>query len=276
MWRWLIFIMVSVWLIAVWWHCRTSAVPNRKHHNTRPALKVKVGGGFGLRNVALVEVTDASRLEVWLGEELRGKQRMGDHALSVACAANVRAVMTASFHWWTGRGFLVLGHVVSNGENLVSPNPELLHLNRCYFAVTWDGKFLIGETNLTTGKLLQKFPQIRHLVGGGGWLIKDGDPEAWRLAFKQGFRPDIMNSRRERTVVAIDEKGETAWLAVFDGQVSLRETSRWLKQHLPVQHAIFFDGGRNSVLVVKLPDGKFQTYGTPKPLPEVPCMIVVH
>ncbi|MFN3420632.1 MAG: phosphodiester glycosidase family protein, partial [Armatimonadota bacterium] len=270
------FIVASVWLIAVWWHCRTSAVPNWQHHNTRSLLKVKVAGGLGLRNVALVEVSDASQLGVWLGEELRGKRRMGDHALSVARTMDARVVLTASFHWWTGSGFLVLGHVVSDGENLVSPNPELLHLNRCYFAVTWDGRFLIGETNLTTGKLLQKFPRIRHLVGGGGWLIKDGDPEAWRLAFKQGFRSDIMNSRRERTVVAIDEEGETAWLAVFDGQVSLRETSWWLKRHLPVRHAIFFDGGRNSVLVVRSPNEELQIYGTPKPLPEVPCMLIVR
>lgn len=169
------------------------------------------------------------------------------------------------------------GLVGSDGENLVSPNPELLHLiNRCYFSVTWDGKFLIGETNLTTGKLLQKFLRIRYFIGSGGWLIKGGDPEAWQLAFKQGSRTDIMSSRRERKVVAIDEEGETAWLAVFDGQVSLRKTSWWLKQHLSVQHAIFFDGGRNFVLVVRSSDEEFQTYGTPKLLPDVFCMLVMQ
>lgn len=71
----------------------------------RPALKVKVTGGLGLRNTALVGVTEVSRLGIWLGEELRGRQRMRDHALPVARATGARAVITASFHWWKRSGF---------------------------------------------------------------------------------------------------------------------------------------------------------------------------
>lgn len=226
--------------------------------------------------VVLVTVTGASRLTVWLGDELRGKKRMGDHALAIARSMDADIVMTASFHWWTGDGFIVLGQVARDGENLASPNPDVLRWERCYFATTWDGKFLIGETNLTTGKLLQRLPQVRNLVGSGGWLVKDGDAEAWRLARWQGFRPDITHSERERTVVAINDDGNIAWLAVFAGRVSLQECAWWLKRNLPIRHAIFFDGGRNAILVVRSPDGVFQSHGTLRPLPEVPCMIVVR
>lgn len=96
------------------------------------------------------------------------------------------------------------------------------------------------------------------------------------MAFERGFRPDIMNSERERTIVAIGKEGKIAWLAVFEGQVSLRETSWWLKRRLPIHRAIFFDGGRNFVLVVRRQDGELKSFGTPRPLPEVPCMIVVR
>ncbi len=98
MWRWLMFIVASVGLIAMWWHCWTNAVPNQGHSNTRSALKMKVASRFGLRNLALVEVTDASQLGIWVGKELRGKRRIRNHALSVDRTANARAVMTASFH----------------------------------------------------------------------------------------------------------------------------------------------------------------------------------
>ena len=58
--------------------------------------------------------------------------------------------------------------------------------------------------------------------------------------------------------------------------MSLRKTFWWLKQHFSVQHAIAFDGGRNFVLVVRSSDEEFQTYGTPKLLPDVFCMLVMH
>jgi hypothetical protein len=276
MWRLLVGILCVLGLMAIWLHQGTNAVPNRTMPVFRPALTARVFNEFGLGKVVMVKVNDASRLTIWLGNELYGKRRSGDQAISVARSMDASVVMTASFHWWTGEGFIVLGQVVYNGENLVSPNPEVLRWQRCYFATTWDGKFLIGETNLTTGKLIQKLPQIRHLVGGGGWLIKDGDPEAWRLAFAQGFRQDITNLKRERTVVAIDKNGETAWLTVFEGCVSLQEAAWFLKRNLPIHHAIFFDGGRNSVLVIRSQNGEFLSYGTPRPLPEVPCMLVVR
>lgn len=274
--RWLIGVFGAVGLVTVFLHCWTREVPSHTKPYVQPALTVRVFNEFGLGKVAVVKVSDASRLTVWVGEELRGKQREGDNALSVARLTNANVVMTANFHWWTGTGFIVLGHVVCDGESQVSPNLDVLRRRRCYFATTWDGKFLIGETELTTGKLLQEMPEIRYLIGGGGWLVKDGDPEAWQLAFRQSFLPDITRSERERTVVAVDKEGKTAWLAVFEGSVSLRETSWWLRRRLPVHHAIFFDGGRNSVMVVRTPDGELQSFGTTRPLPEVPCMIVVR
>ena len=274
--RWLIGVLGTFGLIATWLHFWMSAASNRLTPAIRPTLAAKVFNEFGLGRVAMVKVSDASKLTIWLGDELCGKERIGNCPNSVACLMGANAVMTASFHWWTGKGFMVLGHVICDGESKNSPNLDILLRRRCYFATTWDMKFLIGETDLTAGKLLQKMSQIRHLVGGGGWLIKDGDPEAWRLAFKQGFRPDITCAERERTVVAIDKEGKTAWLAVFEGRVSLRETSWWLKRHLPIHRAIFFDGGRNSVLIVRTPEGELQTFGTTRPLPEVPCMIVVR
>lgn len=276
MWRVMVGILGAFGLMAIWLHRWTNAVPNHTMPIFRPTLTVRVFNDFCLGKVMVVEVNDTSRLTIWLGDELRGKRRIGDQPLSVARSMNASTVMTASFHWWTGAGFIVLGQVVCNGESLVSPNPEVLRWCRCYFATTRDGKFLIGETKLTTGMLLQELHQVRYLVGGGGWLIKDGDPKAWRQAFDQGFQRDITNSKRERTVIAVDKDGKTAWLVVFEGRVSLRETSWWLKNHLPVHRAIFFDGGRNSVMVVRTADGELQSFGTPRPLPELPCMIVVR
>lgn len=133
----------------------------------RPALTVKVFNEFGLGKVVTVKINNALRLSVWLGDETSGKQRYGDRATEAAHSTNANAVMTASFHWWMGKGFILLGHLVCNGESQNSPNQDLLLLRRCYFATTWDGKFLIGEANLTTGKLLRGMPKVRHLFGGG-------------------------------------------------------------------------------------------------------------
>ncbi|MCX7969652.1 MAG: hypothetical protein N3B10_14355 [Armatimonadetes bacterium] len=133
----------------------------------RPALTVKVFNEFGLGKVVTVKVSNALSLSVWLGDETSGKQRYGDRATEAAHSTNANAVMTASFHWWMGKGFILLGHLVCNGESQNSPNQDLLLLRRCYFATTWDGKFLIGEANLTTGKLLRGMPKVRHLFGGG-------------------------------------------------------------------------------------------------------------
>lgn len=240
-----------------------------------PQLSVREGFCFG--KVFVIEVDNANRLDVWVGEQMRGKQRMGDHALAIARKTSASAVMTTSFHWWTGKGFIVLGQVIQDGESIVSPNEDVLRWYRCFFGSTWDGRFLIGETNLTMGKLLQQLPQIRHLVGGGGWLVKSGDPTAWKLATKQGFRSDITCSRRQRIAVGVSANGEKAWLALFAGRVSLQECAEWIHQNLPIHNAIFFDGGRNAVLVTRDEhENAWKIQNGLTILPETPCLLIVR
>ncbi len=240
-------------------------------------FRCQVQGDVRYGKVVILEVNDGCRLDIWLGKELRGKQRLGNHALAVAQETYAYAVLPVSFHWWTGRGFLVLGHVAQEGQNLVSPNTDVLLKRRCYFAVTQNGKFLVGETNLTTGKLLSQLPPLRLLLGGAGWLVREGDPTAWRQAIRQGFRPDVVCSYRERVVVAVDRDGAKAWLVLFMGRVSLQQTAEWVYHRLPCHSAIFFDGGRNTALALYHPaDGTWEIFSTSNVLPETPCFLLVR
>lgn len=227
--------------------------------------------------VVVVEIDDANCMDIWIGGEGWRKCHWGDNALSIAETTGARVAMPVSFHWWSGDGFIVLGHVVRDGRSIISPNANILRWRRCYFATTWSGQFIIGETDQTTGKLLQSLPQVRHLVGGGGWLVRDANAHAWRLAQIQGFRTDITHSHRERTVVAVNANGTTAWLIVFTGRVSLQDCAVWLTNKLPVHHAIFFDGGRNTALVMRVDDtDAFQVHSASLPLPDIPCALIVQ
>ncbi|MGQ9462170.1 MAG: hypothetical protein ACUVRR_03780 [Candidatus Fervidibacter sp.] len=81
-----------------------------------PQLGVREGFCFG--KVFVIEVDNANRLDVWVGEQMRGKQRMGNHALAIVREASASAVVTASSHWWTGKGFIALGQVIQDGESI--------------------------------------------------------------------------------------------------------------------------------------------------------------
>lgn len=253
--------------------------PNHLHHavpSFAPSPPLSFATDFYKGLVMVVEVPSANWLDVWVGEEFGRKRRWGEPLRVIAKQTSASVAVTASFHWWAGDGFLVLGHVVHDGKSIVSPNADLLRQRRCYFAATWDGQFLIDETNLTTGKLLALMPNVRCLVGGGGWLIRDGNPDTWRLAQEQGFRPDITQAERERVIVAINAEGEKAYFVLFSGRVSLSRCAQWLAHHLPVRHAIFFDGGRNAAMAVrKSISDQPQIHGVPFPAP-IPCALIVR
>jgi exopolysaccharide biosynthesis protein len=199
----------------------------------------------------VLELREARWLEPYVGERQPRQYRAARTLRAMVRERNAAAGVNASFFWADRRGrFMVLGHVAQNGVPLVSPNADVLRWQRCYLATTWDGRFVIGATNLTTGKLLRQRPELRHVVGGGGWLVRDGSAKAWRDAeTQQGFREDITKSLRQRTAVAVSADGRAAWLVTFDGQVSLCDCAAWLARELQARNALFFDGGETATLV---------------------------
>ncbi|MGQ9462171.1 MAG: hypothetical protein ACUVTP_04560 [Candidatus Fervidibacter sp.] len=77
--------------------------------------------------------------------------------------------------------------------------------------------------------------------------MKSGDPTAWKLTTKQGFRSDITCSRRQRIAVGVSA------------------------------NAVFFDGGRNAVLVTRDEhENAWKIRNGLTILPETPCLLIVR
>ncbi|MFZ5951277.1 MAG: phosphodiester glycosidase family protein, partial [Candidatus Rifleibacteriota bacterium] len=115
-----------------------------------------------------------------------------------------------------------VGSFFASGKLLHSlDSPSLNALNRSYLAFTNGGRLIVGETNQKGTEILRlnqagsfdsaKFgsERIAAFGGGFGWLVKNGDPQAWKAYAGKQFDPSFYSrtSRRARSLVGVDAGG---------------------------------------------------------------------
>ncbi|MEZ0372179.1 MAG: phosphodiester glycosidase family protein, partial [Candidatus Sericytochromatia bacterium] len=102
-------------------------------------------------------------------------------------------------------------------------------------------------------RIWEQWAQIRHLIGGGPQLLKNGQIHI--TATEERFQPDIAQGRAPRTAFGLGANGEL-FLLVADGRQShsrgltLNELAQILKERGAVE-ALNFDGGGSSTLVIR-------------------------
>jgi hypothetical protein len=153
---------------------------------------------------------------------------------------------------------------------------RVLAMRRAYVAVTDRNRLVLGETSLSAGSILlsdrrgelapdqMNGEHIRHLLGGLGWLVRDGDAEAWRDAAGRQFGYSYYSHfvHRPQTVLAVSPSGRRAWLVVQEGRphserpLPLPELARYVSANLAARWAVFLDGGGSSEMIV---DGRIVT-----------------
>lgn len=109
-----------------------------------------------------------------------------------------------------------------------------------------------GMRAMVFSKIWEQWAQVRHLLGGGPQLLKQG--QVFVTSEKEKFQPDIAQGRAPRTALGITPDGSII-LVVVDGRqtrskgLTLNELAQLLKEKGAVE-ALNFDGGGSSTLVV--------------------------
>ncbi|MBI4869874.1 MAG: phosphodiester glycosidase family protein [Candidatus Wallbacteria bacterium] len=169
-----------------------------------------------------------------------------------------------------GRG-KPLGPIVLDGRKAWSYDEQrVLKMNRAFLAVTADGRAVLGETDLPTDGILEQALQgrllpgafrgarLRHLIGGFGWLMRDGDELAWQRYAGTQFWYTYYSyyTKRPQTVMGVAPDGRGMVLIAQEGlphssrPMSLPMLSRYLKANFPVKDAVFLDGGGSTEMVL--------------------------
>lgn len=178
----------------------------------------------------------------WLGTRVQQGYRDTAGLAQVVKDTGGVAGVSAAFAMTGPRTAQVGGHVVRDRKNLVCPLPPALARGCPYFAVHRGGRFTIGETHLTTAAFLRQHGDVRHLLGGGGWLVRKGAlvPEATLVA--QGFETSV-ELQAPRVVVGVRPGGHVACLAAFERPISVAEAAHFALSVLGAQDALFLDAG---------------------------------
>ncbi|XP_030831772.1 N-acetylglucosamine-1-phosphodiester alpha-N-acetylglucosaminidase-like [Strongylocentrotus purpuratus] len=146
------------------------------------------------------------------------------------------------------------GNVVSNGR-LVQTNGGL---QNAHFGIRADGTLVFGY--LSEEDVLQKENPFVQLVGGVGWLLRDGEiyVEESRKAEcgdveESGTVDAFFDMLSARVAVGSDDEGNLV-IAAIDGQskvrgVSMSSFASWLLSH-GVKNAINLDGGGSATYVI--------------------------
>eukprot|EP00057_Strongylocentrotus_purpuratus_P012761 XP_011667235.1 PREDICTED: uncharacterized protein LOC752960 [Strongylocentrotus purpuratus] len=171
---------------------------------------------------------------------------------STAKQDNCLVAVNAGF--FNPRSGACYGNVVSNGR-LVQTNGGL---QNAHLGIRADGTLVFGY--LSEENVLQTENPFIQLVGGVGWLLRDGEiyVEESKKAecgdTEEASSVDLFfNMLSARVAVGSDEKGRLV-IAVIDGQtlkrgLSLLSFAKWLLSH-GVTNAINFDGGGSATFVV--------------------------
>ncbi len=116
-----------------------------------------------------------------------------------------------------------LGNVIITGDIAYEvTNPDILARSRSFFASTSKNRMVIGETSLTSSLILsannsdefcrqsfEKGERIISLLGGFGWLVRNGDSRGWSGGVERQFGAEYYSKavRRPQTVVGLSKSG---------------------------------------------------------------------
>ncbi|NLI78178.1 MAG: phosphodiester glycosidase family protein [Candidatus Riflebacteria bacterium] len=163
----------------------------------------------------------------------------------------------------------VLGQVVIDGDLPRQPRQLPASLSRCFVAeVTGPGgpRWLLGETaargqallapdflaGAAMNRPLRPGERLRNLLGGGGWIVREGKDVHMEAYGRQRFRFRKVDQDSRHTVLAMD-RDDRLYLLVFETGANLAAVSAALRDpsRFPdgITDAIFLDGGSSSVLV---------------------------
>gem|GEM_PF-2736491 len=164
-----------------------------------------------------------------------------------------------------------LAPIIINGRPAWSYHEKrVLDMNRAYLAITETNRAVMGETTLPASEILSacregtfnpegfREESIVHLMGGLGWLIRDGDRWAWRrYAGKQfGYSYYSHYVKRPQSVLAVSGNGRRVAFIIQEGlphssrPLSLPELSSYVAANFGAPWAVFLDGGGSTELVL--------------------------
>lgn len=109
-----------------------------------------------------------------------------------------------------------------------------------------------GMRMLIFSKVWEQWAQVKHLIGGGPTLVKNG--QIHLTATEEKFQPDITQGRAPRTAIGLAANGDVL-LLVADGRtptsrgLTLTELALLMREHGAID-AMNFDGGGSSTMVV--------------------------
>ena len=179
------------------------------------------------------------------------RQNTKQHLIAAAAnGANVVAGVNADFFYING-DYHPQGLAIKNGTVITKGEA-----NRPYFAVTGQGKAVIGASGTTANT-----EELLMAVGGSHIILENGQIKDVDMKDSFGY------TAHPRTVVGIKENG-TVILAVIDGRQSALsngaslEKCAELMRSLGAETAINLDGGGSSTMVV-LDDGEYTVKNSP-------------
>ncbi len=193
---------------------------------------------------------------------------MGRRSSSVAALNGTFFINSPGKEYW-GKP---LGPILKDGRLLWSHDEKrVLDMKRSYIAVTTDGTVVMGDTSKTgraierlnrEGSFLTGTPsprRVRHLLGGLGWLIRNGDPMAWEQYAGTQFWYTYYSyhTKRPQTVVGVTEDGRGLVLLAQEGRphssrpMSLPMLAHYMKENFPIHDAVFLDGGGSTDMAIE-------------------------
>ncbi len=113
----------------------------------------------------------------------------------------------------------------------------------------------LGDTVALYLGLEPRFPNIRHVLGGGGRLLHNGVYDSTDNIQREGLNADFLARRHPRTFMGINKDTTRLYLCVVDGRqessigMNFREMAEFLLS-IGAWNAINLDGGGSTTMVV--------------------------
>jgi len=167
----------------------------------------------------------------------------------------------------------ILGQLVIDGKRPHGIRQMPASFARCFVAVLNGAagrRWVIGETAVhgtplclpefftssRFNRALSADDRLEHLLGGAGWIIRDGRDVHMEAYGRQKFRFRKVDQDSRHSVIAMDVR-DRLYLLVFETGSNLDAVSSMLRTRSDfdnITEAIFMDGGSSSVLIV---NGKY-------------------
>ncbi len=162
----------------------------------------------------------------------------------------------------------VLGQLVVSGQRPPNIRQMPASFSRCFIAVLRGPHFprwVLGETAVHGAALclpefftrsrfnrpIRDCDRLVHLLGGGGWIIRDRKDVHMEAYGRQKFRFRKEDQDSRHSVIAMDSE-DNLYLLVFETGANLAAVAKMLRtrpEFRDVTDAIFLDGGSSSVMI---------------------------